>query len=243
MSIAVCIMTVLQSCIKNEGIPTESTYTFINQTDKPVTVDLYGSKEDYGVSSNRIKQYAIEPGAAQKMLLEVAKPYWVDWYSADYSYNNWELSYSSPTPFPELAVAAVDDTRVISIRSSDTVWSVVFNGGDATGKWKGILSSSSHPLAGTHEFRFRKTMTGEHIFTDLSGAATSQEFTYQINGISYYLGKTSRFNLYLRNLQSAGIFSISCNMFNMTPNTGRDALKVQTLQPTMPSVEFNLTRQ
>ncbi len=240
--LTIVAMAALPACKKHEGIQKESTYTFLNRTGRPVTMDLYGTRADYDQNSNRLMQHAIPPDSAVKLKLEVAREYWLDWYSQGYEYNNWEPVFSGAFPMPQLSIAAVDDSRELRSRNSDTVRSVVLSGGEVSSTWSGSVPATSGSFwAGEHEFVLHKSMKADHRFTNLAGGVSSSQYDFSINSISQISGKPSRFVLNVRNAQGAGMFSLACNLYNATPRTGRDSLRVQTLQQSIH--EFVVTRK
>ena len=219
---ALCFATGLISCHKHD-IPTQSTYTFTNQIGKRVTFDLYNSEDDYYHNANRLQQYVIEPGASQKMVLDVARVYWVDWYSADYRYNNWATSFNAVDPAPKLQVAMVDDVRTIKANAPDTLRSVMLNGNGISSTWKGTVTNSS-AMNGTHEFLFAKDFTGRYTYTDPNGIISIRDFKYGFSSFSQQGTTLSRFTINLSDAMAVNFFTASCNLSNYSPHTGRDSL-------------------
>src|ERR1043165_8541328 len=81
-------LLLLPGCSKPDA-PVSSVYSFTNPFDVPITMDIYGSSEDYSHNKDRLGRYTIEPGQKLKVPFTPLETYWLDWYSADYSLNNW----------------------------------------------------------------------------------------------------------------------------------------------------------
>jgi hypothetical protein len=240
LALALCLVAGLFSCKKHD-IPTQSTYTFTNQTGRRISFDLYNSEEDYYHNANRMEQYNIEAGASQKMVLDVARVYWVDWYSADYRYNNWASAFNSVDPGPKLQIAMVDDVRNIKASSPDTLRSVMLNGSGTSSTWKGTITTSS-PIKGDHQFVFAKDFTGKYTFTDPIGGSYVRDFKYSFSSFSQQGTSMYRFTLALRDESDVNFFSVACNLFNYTPHTGRDSLWVSPQSGSF-SDQFFIVRQ
>jgi hypothetical protein len=80
----------LAACSKDPKDNTE--VTIANRIDDVVTVDIYGSAEDYKNSSNLVLRKTIEAG--DKLILPgttfpSGKAYYMDWYTDGYLHNNW----------------------------------------------------------------------------------------------------------------------------------------------------------
>ena len=239
-AVALFHLTGLVSCRKPE-IPTQSTYTFTNQTGSRITFDLYSDERDYYQNENRLQQYVIDAGASQNMVLDVARTYWVDWYSADYRYNNWANIFSVADPAPKLQVAMVDDKRSIRATVPDTLRSVMLNGSGASSAWKGTVTNSA-PINGTHEFIFSKDFSGKYTYTDMNGAASIRQFKYSFNGFAQQGSTLLRFSMALRDAMDLNFYNVSCNLSNYFPLTGRDSLLV-TAASGSSSTQFFVRRQ
>jgi hypothetical protein len=218
------IAALLASCTKPHDLASESTYSFTNQTGKRVTFDLYPSKADYGMNTNRLERLVFEPNSTQKLKLRVGQEYWVDWYSDSYGYNNWELNSNNTSVRPELKVADVDDSRVLSATYHDTTRSIMLNGSATSSRWKGVVANGS-AVDGTHEFVFQKDFTGLHTFTSTGGQTTVEQFTYRTYTISRDAYTTYFFSFYI-DRNGLGIYRASCNLKSTTPLTGRDSLYI-----------------
>src|SRR6478735_222670 len=106
---AVCLLTLtILGCSKPEGLKTQSIYKFTNTLNERVNFDLYDNREDYGNGGPILNSYQIEPGAAASIPLQALKTYWIDWYSANYSFNNWGDSvsngYAQGSPGPKIQI-------------------------------------------------------------------------------------------------------------------------------------------
>lgn len=88
LGLALCLLAT--ACRK--GTKDDTEVTFVNRISRDVTVDIYGSQEDYKNNSNRILRRTLsasgkigEPGTT----FTAGKTYYMDWYTDDYAYNNW----------------------------------------------------------------------------------------------------------------------------------------------------------
>lgn len=78
---------------------------FTNTTGKPLTIAVYGSLEDYQANQHALSTGTIAVnGSFVAPQLEEQHGYFFDWYSDDYTYNNWydingaiEYGRTSPT--------------------------------------------------------------------------------------------------------------------------------------------------
>ncbi|HEY9178047.1 MAG TPA: hypothetical protein VIN07_10165 [Flavipsychrobacter sp.] len=84
------VATFVTSCKKEAK--DNSDVTIVNRIDRPITVDLYVSADDYANNSNLQERIVIEPNE-NKILpggtFAKSTTYHMDWYSEDYYYNNW----------------------------------------------------------------------------------------------------------------------------------------------------------
>jgi hypothetical protein len=220
-------VAIICSCNKPEGIPSQSNCSFVNQTNRQITLDLYENKQDYNNEVNRIQRARMAPGEKQQMILEVGKEYWLDWYSDGYTYNNWinSLGFNGQTQ-PKFKAAAVDDTRLLTATMKDTIRSIVLDGHIAT-RWVGFATNAGS-LNGRHEFVFRKDKTGTYTFNPTGGETQTQDFTYDQRSMSTTGSQINDFSL---GINSEGfqqtLFNAMCGVSNSAQyKTGRDSFFV-----------------
>lgn len=166
------LLFLIASCRKHEQAIT-STYTFVNNVPERVTLDMYGSEDDYNMQQHCLSRDTIDVGGKLPKTLEVLRTYWVDWHSDGYSYNNWrslpERSVSdNPRPLPQLTIADRDDQIQILSPVRDTSRSVLLQGSQLFSKWSGVIDHADS-LNGTFHFVFRKDFSGEYSFSDTAG--------------------------------------------------------------------------
>ncbi len=170
-------------CSKREGIPTQSAYSFTNQTDRRITLDLYASHADYARDTNRQSSYTVEAGARREITLDIGRTYWIDWYSDAYTLNNWVSTIFQDreiTPANTITIAAEADHFNFNASGSDTSRSVLINGNGISSTWTGAVThTSSHD--GAVSFSFFKDFTVQYKYMPASGAETVRTFTYFIN--------------------------------------------------------------
>jgi hypothetical protein len=156
-------------------------YSFVNPFTVPVRLDIYGSRYDYGHNSNRIAQYILPPKTSTRVALSQLTTYWLDWYSNDYSLNNWATVSPDtsvrrqPLPLPPLTTSTVDDTITL-FAQPDTSRSVMFPGTDTVSYWKmGLTDDTS--LHGTYEATFRKAFELTLILHKDDGSTVTEDFS------------------------------------------------------------------
>jgi hypothetical protein len=222
---ALCFLVLfMAACTKPHEQITESTYTFTNQTGQRVTLDLYPTKTDYGKNTNRLQRLVLGPDSSDKLKLNVGQSYWVDWYTDDYAYNNWNLNSNEVGLRQELKVADIDDTRTLSGGYKDTTRSIMLNGSGTSSTWKGIVSASTG-ADGIHVFVFQKDLTLIHTFTNTAGQTSTEQLTYRIYSISRDFYTTYYFSFSM-DRNGIAVYRGSCNLKNMFPTTGRDSLYI-----------------
>ncbi len=221
------------SCRKREQIQKASTYSFTNQTDRILTFDFYNNEADYALNANRLQQRQILPGQKAQIELEALKTYWIDWYSPDYSLNNWRSSFagSSDRPYPpaELTVAAMDDQFLVSA-DPDTSRSVLVGGGGTSSTWLAKLENEV-AMNGTHRIIFRKDFRGEYTYTDAAGTSFYTPITYSVTSRMFYNNIPQGFDLSIMNDQRAEIINARFQLgpFTYQP-TGRDTMLLTFVQ-------------
>jgi hypothetical protein len=225
IALVLCGGLAMESCRKPE-IQSQTLYTFNNKTGQRITLDLYGSKTDYGTDSNRLQRDILEPGSSAHATLDVLKTYWIDWYNEDYSINNLQRAANAATPWPELATPIADDVQIDMRPSSfrDTIRSVLFNGHGTSSTWKGSLQEGT-AWDGTHEFRFRKDQTCLYTFTNGTGAVSTASLTYNVVSVGASGLGTNLFQLQVTNAQASYNFWIRCTLWGSS-RTGRDTMSV-----------------
>lgn len=209
----------LAACSKHEGIPTECTYQFVNQSGVDITLDLYGSKADYLQNTSRLVHYTIAHGANFPVVLEVGKSYWMDWYNDNYTISNWRGTAGTVLGSQiQLSAAEGGDTRTIGGVLPDTIRSVVLGGGSAFSEWRGTDQSGQ-----THRFVFRKDFTGLHEYGFPSSTTTTDSINYEVYMINTTGSSTLQFTLGITRMQLS-ILNAACNLMYYPPITGRDSL-------------------
>ena len=245
LPLSLLLTALLCSCHKPEGLKTQSTYSFINQTGKRITFDIYRNKADYDLQQNLLHQYIIEPNASQPIVLDVAMAYWIDWYSAGLSNNNWQSnrsSYNRSSPPPEMNIAAEDQEILIKAATLDTARSVLLGGSGVSSRWRCTISDNPQ-LNGTHEFIFSKDFSCTYIYTNTGGNSTQIIVEYIINASTTTPGVPQGFTAYILNTQGSVSYRLTCNTgFLISPHTGRDSMLIR-FQQTSGAPEYPMVRQ
>jgi hypothetical protein len=246
VSACILLTAILSGCNKPEGLKTQSTYTFTNQTGRQITFDVYRTEEDYVRQQNRLYQYIIEPGASQQIVFEVAVKHWIDWYSAGYSFNNWQSirsSYNRSIPMPELNIADQDQQFAINAATPDTSRSVFLNGDGSSSKWRCLVTNNPQ-FNGTYEFTFNKDFTCTYTYTNPGGGRTQASIEYYLASGTTLLGTPQSFVAYTTSQQQQTTsFRLTCNTGSLvTPHTGRDKI-LMSLNFGGFSQDYSLLRQ
>ncbi len=222
----------LAGCSKHESIPSQSEYAFTNGTTVRLNLDFYASQADYASSQNRVGQYHIEPGATQTIPLTPLNTVWLDWYSDNYAFNNWQSAnsgFNRNSPTPQLKVAIENDHFTLNSNSRDTTRSVLLNGSGASSRWRGTAISTGD----IYDFIFRKDFTGTYSQTT-GGNVISGGFNYGVTSVTNLSLGQGRFTVTLTSSQSgssqSSIFqaTFSSSIFG-SQWTGRDTLTIRNL--------------
>jgi len=87
--------TLLISC-KPEDV---KTFTFTNELPQQVTVNIYNTEADYLGNKNMVYSGTVDASGKLDVPYSVFKSgavqYYIDWYSADYEYSNWNEFYTT----------------------------------------------------------------------------------------------------------------------------------------------------
>ena len=239
------LTAILPGCAKREGLKTQSTYAFTNQSGRQVTFDVYRTEEDYTEQQNRLHQYIIEPNASQPVVMDVGSICWIDWYSSDYSYNNWQSersSYNRSSPPPALNIAAEDQQMILKPAIQDTARSVLINGGGLSSRWRCTISNANPQINGTHEFLFKKDFTCTYTYTNPSGGSAQTATEYFLSQVTGSVGLPQGFTAFITTLNQTNTFRLTCNTgYLISPHTGRDTMRLLFQQIT--SQDYPLVRQ
>lgn len=243
----VCIVLFL-SCIACNKRPAlgKSTYTFINTAGRRIFFDIYPSQTDYLHGTNRSQQLVMDPGDQQQLSLDAFTTIWVDWYSQDYSLNNWadSLNIDRASPRPGVSIAAQDDVYNIGRSFPDTTRSVFLNKTGFSSDWQ-VTITNNPQYNGTHHFTLRKDFSCTYTFTNSSGVVMQSEFHFVIVQIGHLSGGvTYSIRINVLNSQQAVTHYLICNLANgSSPRTGRDSLALQFVSNGSASSYYFVTRQ
>ena len=175
------------SCKKHE-IAKESNYTLTNSTGQRLTVDVYNTKEDYTNNTNRSSQYFLEANQDLRVKLKAPGTLYLDWYSDNYSYNNWDYNRSNNviTLMAETPVAIEDDHVYLTNNFyPDTSRSVLLNGSGTSSTWEFAVPFQNGTIqTGKYRFVFRKDFSGRYTFTNGAGNISTRDFHYYIQPAS-----------------------------------------------------------
>jgi hypothetical protein len=240
--ILLCGIIALAGC-KSPDLPSQVTYNFTNKAQARITLDMYGSKTDYGTNSNRLERYVLEPGATQSVPLPVGAVYWLDWYNDDYSINNLERHNNVAKPWPEMPTADVGTAQVNLSPNlyRDTIRSVLFNNTGTASTWKGTFSAGT-PWDGTREFVIRKDMTAEMTYTSVNGTVRKDVLRCQIDRESSGISGTNSFGLFMDNPDHTIQIQLFCILYG-SGATGRNVMEVDETRAGASRADYVIQRQ
>jgi hypothetical protein len=159
-----------------------STYTIINKLPVAVTLDVYPSMDDYYLQANREARYELQPQAKLKFSLSSYKTYGIDWYSKDYTYNNWSdpkqhyIYTNNALPLPTLKTHGTEEYLDLRVAETDSSRSILLNGDGRSSTWKAVNEDNT-PHKGTHLFELSKDFRCRHTIIDSSGTH-SQDYAF-----------------------------------------------------------------
>jgi len=125
---------ILSSCDKATN-PDAFNYTFQNNTDKQIHVDVYGSMDDYMNNANPVTRGVASANGSfvvRSSTLHTDVPYYVDWYSDDYTYTNWVSREDLYTAFNPRFTASVQ-TNLMKLESETDYARLLCLDGNHTG--------------------------------------------------------------------------------------------------------------
>jgi hypothetical protein len=120
-------------------------YILQNNTNKPITVDAYKYMSDVYTDANMVARIVVP--ANNKIFTDKLKNgtiYYLDWYSADYTYNNWYLNINGMnSSLPELNSlyqpgVLKNGSFVINHYGSDISRYILLNGSGTSSKWHAV---------------------------------------------------------------------------------------------------------
>src|ERR1043165_9600450 len=92
-TIAAAIALGSSSCEKTKSGVTPYNYTYDNKTGKDINIDIYQSLDDYNNNRN-VYIHGVAPAGGSFTVASTdfaaEQKYYVDWYSNDYTYTNWQ---------------------------------------------------------------------------------------------------------------------------------------------------------
>ncbi len=90
-AIAAIVSVLVFTGCKKSGLDT-TTVSFVNQIGKEVTLSIYDSKNTYASNTGHVHKQLVAAGETARIPGDVfvdGRTYYMDWYTADYYYNNW----------------------------------------------------------------------------------------------------------------------------------------------------------
>lgn len=113
--IALLILLLAAGCRKRNADLPPYEFTFTNHTPRPVTVDVYTSREAYFAAVSPHLRQLVSPNQSVIIagdVLQEGVTYYFDWYSDDYRYGNWLNDDFNKTGSPYVTFTPTrDDSR------------------------------------------------------------------------------------------------------------------------------------
>lgn len=130
------------SCQQDQGVK-QYDYTYTNKTGKDILIDIYPTLQDYNNNTNPyLKGVAVANGGTYVIPSSDFVPeqkYYVDWYSSDYTYTNWQNRQGFYDEFVTAFVPTFQSNWNKLESVNDYARLVFLNGGAATeSKWVAV---------------------------------------------------------------------------------------------------------
>lgn len=208
-----CLLAVTSGCKKGND---HTDVTFVNHINKTITMDIYGTMDDYTESKNRIMRKVLQYNEVLVMTKEELPPhktYYADWYDDNHYYNNWfndvskpERSFVSFTPVPGANTYYLEpDTKgnapaiFLDNTGSRTSWKAVdaFQGSHTStyvSVWNDLTENER-----VHEISVRKDFTALYSYIDQAGAPATKTYEFKVHNFeSAYIELLNSDNSYLQ---------------------------------------------
>lgn len=134
----VCGAAVLFAGCDKGTSPDAFNYTFINNTDKQIHVDVYSTMSDYMSNTNPVTTGVAGANSTfvvRSSTLHTDVPYYVDWYSDDYTYTNWVNREDLYTAFNPRITASVQTNQLKLESETDYARLLCLDGNHTSTTW------------------------------------------------------------------------------------------------------------
>lgn len=190
-----CLLVTMYGC-KKENDHTD--VTFVNHINAPITLDIYGSKDDYNENKNRIMRKVLQYNEVLVMPneeLPANKTYYADWYDDNHFYNNWfndatkpERAFVAFTTTPGKNTFYIEpDTKgnaktvFLDKTATRTAWKAVdaFQGSAATtyvSVWNDLTENER-----VHEITVRKDFTALYSYMDSVSGPSTKTYEFKVH--------------------------------------------------------------
>lgn len=184
-------------CKKNTVATPEDEIALINSSDKPVTVDIYASFEDYAAATGMLERVVIDGNTNTRIsrdILKTGNTYYMDWYSDDFFTTNWyndnfpdEGNRVKYTPTSEEDQYYINRDfkgyhRISFLDGSktETEWVAVgaylfSNSSGYTDKWQELTAAERFK-----SIKVKKDFTADYTYRDSTGAEKSMMLDFMV---------------------------------------------------------------
>lgn len=149
LTVMAAMMTVA-ACRKKDK---EAEYNFTNHL--PVataTVDIYSSKYDYDQQQNALYSFVVDANSTYRMALGSLKEgqtYYIDWYTADYEYNNWVMDkYTGRNAYVAYKAGPANYVYTLDAFYKGPARNTFLSGNDTATRWKAVGAYTYTEAAG-----------------------------------------------------------------------------------------------
>jgi hypothetical protein len=196
--------------------------TFVNHIDRPITMDIYGSMDDYNENKNRIMRKVLQQNEVLVLTKEALPPnktYYADWYDDNHFYNNWFNDASKPErAFVSFTPVPGNNTYYIEPDTKGNAKTVFLDKTGTRTNWKAVdafqgSSQSSYVSVWddltenerVQEISIRKDFTALYSYMD-AGVPTTKTYEFKVhNADAGYIELLNSNNSYLQ----AGFLPVS----------------------------------
>ena len=197
VALAVVLFAAMATGCKKD--PKDNTpVTFANRIDRPLTLDIYSSEEDYASNTNRIEQITIPANSSKTLpgsMFTSGRTYYMDWYSDDYYYNNW---YNDDYPVigpPRVRISPEpgDNTYYLDPGYKGQARNAFLEGAGTESTWISIgaflysatfgYTNESNTLTPNELYRrvtIRKNFNAEYTRKDTTGNMVTENITFMV---------------------------------------------------------------
>ncbi|MBL7719556.1 MAG: hypothetical protein JNL72_12015 [Flavipsychrobacter sp.] len=183
------------SCTPEKKGVQQYEYTYTNSTANDIRVDIYGSLEDYNNNRNLYMSGIATANGGTYVVpsseFEANKQYYVDWYSSDYTYTNWQNRQGFYDEFSTGFIPTYQKNRNALQSVTDYARLVFLDGGNGTETRWVAVDGVAYPGGNTTEWAdlpenykyrkmtFRKDFSCTLYYKDDAGLFRNSKLTFR----------------------------------------------------------------